>query len=200
MCRSFQGFLAVTRNPFHRSNNSTEETVAYRRMLVRIQLERLSCVSEMIYLTVELNFHKTIILYMMVKSRLIGLWLKYRSIRLSNSRSRDKPQERLCLRCWDIPTEICEIHSLVRYSREVLSRSTAHATTAFELKTELGIPPPIAPQKWTRGKGRDYRFGAATGRDRVAVKWTVTAKPPIISLEQMVRGAIVLSCRNRPCA
>ena len=30
-------------------------------MLVRVQLERLSFVSEMIYLTVELNFHKTII-------------------------------------------------------------------------------------------------------------------------------------------
>ena len=30
-------------------------------MLVQIQLERLSFVGEMIYLTVELNFHKTII-------------------------------------------------------------------------------------------------------------------------------------------
>ena len=50
------------------------ETAAYRRMLVRIQLERLSFVGEMIYLTVELNFHKTIyILYIKVKSRLIGL-------------------------------------------------------------------------------------------------------------------------------
>ena len=39
------------------------ETAAYRRMLVRVQLERLSFVSEMIYLTVELNFHKTIIYY-----------------------------------------------------------------------------------------------------------------------------------------
>ena len=39
-----------------------EETAAYRRMLVRVQLERLSFVGEMIYLTVELNFHKTIIL------------------------------------------------------------------------------------------------------------------------------------------
>ena len=39
------------------------ETAAYRRMLVRIQLERLSFVGEMIYLTVELIFHKTIILY-----------------------------------------------------------------------------------------------------------------------------------------
>lgn len=39
------------------------ETAAYRRMLVRIQLERLSFVGEMIYLTVELNFHKTIICY-----------------------------------------------------------------------------------------------------------------------------------------
>lgn len=37
------------------------ETAAYRRMLVRIQLERLSFVGEMIYPTVELNFRKTII-------------------------------------------------------------------------------------------------------------------------------------------
>ena len=50
------------------------ETAAYRRMLVRIQLERLSFVGEMIYLTVELNFHKTIIYYYIkVKSRLVGL-------------------------------------------------------------------------------------------------------------------------------
>ena len=39
------------------------ETAAYRRMLVQIQLERLSFVGEMIYLTVELNFHKTTILF-----------------------------------------------------------------------------------------------------------------------------------------
>lgn len=32
-------------------------------MLVQIQLERLSFVGEMIYLTVELNFHKTTILF-----------------------------------------------------------------------------------------------------------------------------------------
>ena len=51
------------------------ETAAYRRMLVRVQLERLSFVGEMIYLTVELNFHKTIIYYyyIKVKSRLVGL-------------------------------------------------------------------------------------------------------------------------------
>ena len=52
------------------------ETAAYRRMLVRIQLERMSFVGEMIYLTVELNFHKTIIYYYIkikVKSRLVGL-------------------------------------------------------------------------------------------------------------------------------
>ena len=50
------------------------ETAAYRRMLVRIQLERLSFVGEMIYLTVELIFHKTIIYYYIkVKSRLVGL-------------------------------------------------------------------------------------------------------------------------------
>ena len=48
---------------FYRSNNSMVETAAYRRMLVQIQLERLSFVGEMIYLTVELNFHKTTILF-----------------------------------------------------------------------------------------------------------------------------------------
>jgi hypothetical protein len=35
-------------------------------------------------------------------------------------------------------SHICGIHSLGRYSREVL----------------IGVPPPIAPQKWTRGKER----------------------------------------------
>ena len=45
------------------------ETAAYRRMLVRVQLERLSFVSEMIYLTVELNFHKTIIFIILKQSR-----------------------------------------------------------------------------------------------------------------------------------
>lgn len=35
-------------------------------------------------------------------------------------------------------SHICEIHSLDRYSRSVF----------------IGVPPPIAPQKWTRGKGR----------------------------------------------
>ena len=44
------------------------ETAAYRRVLVRVQLERLSFVSEMIYLTVELNFHKTII-FIIIESR-----------------------------------------------------------------------------------------------------------------------------------
>ena len=39
------------------------EAADYRRMLVRVQLGRLSFVGEMIYLTVELNFHKTIIYY-----------------------------------------------------------------------------------------------------------------------------------------
>ena len=39
------------------------ETAAYRRMSVRVRLERLSFVGEMIYLTVGLIFHKTIILY-----------------------------------------------------------------------------------------------------------------------------------------
>lgn len=43
------------------------ETVAYRRMSVRVRLERLSFVGEMIYLTVELDFHKTIIFYIITK-------------------------------------------------------------------------------------------------------------------------------------
>lgn len=48
-------------NPVYRSIIQVAETAVYRRMLVRIQLERLSFVGEMIYPTVELNFHKTII-------------------------------------------------------------------------------------------------------------------------------------------
>lgn len=47
--------------------------MAYRRMSVRVRLERLSFVGEMIYLTVELNFHKTIIYLLLLKSRLVGL-------------------------------------------------------------------------------------------------------------------------------
>ena len=54
------------------------------------------------------------------------------------------------------PVKICEIHSLGRYSREVL----------------IGTPPPIAPQIWIRGKGRIMGLVPQAGRDRVAVKWT----------------------------
>lgn len=61
-----KGFLASKSKPVYRSNNSTEETAAYRRMLVRLQLERLSFAGEMIYLAVELNFHKTIIIFIIV--------------------------------------------------------------------------------------------------------------------------------------
>lgn len=68
-----KGFWRLQETRFIAQIIQVVETAAYRRMLVRLQLERLSFVSEMIYLTVELNFHKTIILYMMVKSRLIGL-------------------------------------------------------------------------------------------------------------------------------
>ena len=46
----------------------------------------------------------------------------------------DKPLPRRGM----FPVKICEIHSLGRYSREVL----------------IGAPPPITPQKWTRGKER----------------------------------------------
>ena len=59
-------------------------------------------------------------------------------------------------------SQICEIHSLVRYSREVL----------------IGTPPPIAPQKWTRGKERSFTgLVPQAGRDRVAVKWTDQKMP-----------------------
>lgn len=44
----------------------------------------------------------------------------------------DKPLPRRGM----FPVKICEIHSLGRYSRSVF----------------IGIPPPIAPQKWTRWK------------------------------------------------
>ena len=54
------------------------ETAAYRRVLVRVQLERLSFVSEMIYLTVELNFHKTIILFIVKVA--IGWFEKYKEL------------------------------------------------------------------------------------------------------------------------
>ena len=52
------------------------ETAAYRRMLVRIQLERLSFVGEMIYLTVELNFRKTIIYYYYIKCKVAIGWVE----------------------------------------------------------------------------------------------------------------------------
>ena len=66
------------------------ETAAYRRMLVRIQLERLSFVGEMIYLTVELNFRKTIIYYYIkVQSRLIGLKSIKSYVKVNRSNTRD---------------------------------------------------------------------------------------------------------------
>ena len=67
------------------------ETAAYRRMLVRVQLERLSFVSEMIYLTVELNFHKTIIYYYYIKlkSRLVGLKSIKSYVKVNRSNTRD---------------------------------------------------------------------------------------------------------------
>ena len=46
----------------------------------------------------------------------------------------DKPLTRRGM----FPVAICEIHSLGRYSRSLF----------------IGVPPPIAPQKWTRGKWR----------------------------------------------
>ena len=46
----------------------------------------------------------------------------------------DKPLPRRGM----FPVKICEIHSLDRYSRSIF----------------IGAPPPIAPQKWTRGKER----------------------------------------------
>ena len=56
------------------------ETAAYRRMLVRIQLERLSFVGEMIYLTVELNFHKTIIIVICIVEVAIGWVEKHKEL------------------------------------------------------------------------------------------------------------------------
>ena len=66
------------------------ETAAYRRMLVRVQLERLSFVSEMIYLTVELIFHKTIIYYYTkAKSRLVGLKSIKSYVKVNRSNTRN---------------------------------------------------------------------------------------------------------------
>ena len=61
----------------------------------------------------------------------------------------DKPLPRRGM----FPVEICEIHSLGRYSREVL----------------IGPPPPIAPQKWTRGKVRKIADPPDVGTVPVAV-------------------------------
>ena len=66
------------------------ETAAYRRMSVRVRLERLSFVGEMIYLTVELNFHKTIIYYYIkVKSRLVGLKSIKSYVKVNRSNTRN---------------------------------------------------------------------------------------------------------------
>ena len=67
------------------------ETAAYRRMLVRVQLGRLSFVGEMIYLTVELNFRKTIIYYYYIKakSRLVGLKSIKSYVKVNRSNTRD---------------------------------------------------------------------------------------------------------------
>ena len=51
------------------------------------------------------------------------------------------------------PVKICEIHSLGRYSREVFVNRS---------------PPPIAPQKWTRGKGRKITDPPGVGTVPVA--------------------------------
>lgn len=61
----------------------------------------------------------------------------------------DKPLPRRGM----FPVKICEIHSLVRYSREVF----------------IGVPPPIAPQKWTRGKRRKVADPPSVGTVPVAV-------------------------------
>ena len=60
------------------------------------------------------------------------------------------------------PVKICEIHSLDRYSREVL----------------IGIPPPIAPQKWTRGKGRKI----------VLARWVRLGAPFILAVLSATGG------------
>ena len=57
-------------------------------MLVQIQLERLSFVGEMIYLTVELNFHKTIIF---IRAKVAIGWVeKYKELyEVNRSNTRD---------------------------------------------------------------------------------------------------------------
>ena len=61
----------------------------------------------------------------------------------------DKPLTRRGM----FPVKICEIHSLDRYSRSVF----------------IGTPPPIAPQKWTRGKEREVTDPPDVGTVPVAV-------------------------------
>ena len=60
----------------------------------------------------------------------------------------DKPLPRRGM----FPVEICEIHSLDRYSREIF----------------IGALPPIAPQKWTRGKWRKISDSLRAGTVPVA--------------------------------
>ena len=49
---------------------------------------------------------------------------------------------------------ICEIHSLVRYSREVLNRSTARASGVFQDEKRVRYSSAYrTPEMGTRGKG-----------------------------------------------
>ena len=60
----------------------------------------------------------------------------------------DKPLPRRGM----FPVKICGIHSLDRYSRSVF----------------IGVPPPIAPQRWTRGKEREITDPPGVGAVPVA--------------------------------
>ena len=70
-------------------------------MLVQIQLECLSFVGEMIYLTVELNFHKTIILF---RAKVAIGWVeKYKElyeVNRSNTRNIRQVYRKGRLRSW----------------------------------------------------------------------------------------------------
>ena len=61
----------------------------------------------------------------------------------------DKPLTRRGM----FPVAICEIHSLGRYSRSLF----------------IGVPPPIAPQRWTCGKEREIADPPGVGAVPVAV-------------------------------
>ena len=52
-------------------------------------------------------------------------------------------------------SQICEIHSLGRYSRSLFKICEIYSLARYSREVLIGTPPPIAPQKWTRGKERE---------------------------------------------